>query len=276
MFRKYLWMVILQSCCFASLAHAQPDARKADAKLVCKSALAEKYPLPATLPSEALRRDIPARPLLESPTEIEVVCGVFGRQWRSQRTPSYLVFLETAIFRRASVANAAPVRKGLRSALYRQDVDGQYRLVAKSAEPFELRGEKKVDDLDLAPYRLTENEYAFGVLTLEDYDGCEGSYCYGTRSFLEIFRVNGKVIRPILSTLLWSEASSTGPVNDDNLTRDTETLGDRNAAVISVLKTRTRGVFDWKKRKRAKSAIFKWNGERYETADEDPVIDYSP
>jgi len=265
---------VLAPCWFASLAHAQSGPPKRAANPACKSGLAETYPLPATLPKEALIRDIPRGPLLQSDTEIEIVCGVFGRQWKSQRTPSHLVFLETSIFRRSASESTQPLATKLRSALYRQDLDGQYRLVAASAQSFALPQGRRLDDLDLAPYRLTGDEYAFGVRTSEDFTGCEGSYCYGSSAFLDVFRVDGKAIRPILSTLLWSEALSTGPVND-NGARDEETLGDRTPARISVLKTRTQGMFDWKKSKGKDAATFKWNGEQYQTEDEDPVIDRS-
>jgi hypothetical protein len=262
-----LSILILAPCWFATLAHAQTDAGKPASSVACESGLAKKYPLPATLPRDALLRDIPMRPLVESRTETEIVCGVFGRQWRAQRTPSYLVFLETGIFRRPVEGDAKPVRHKLRSALYRQDLDGQFRLVAKSAEPFDLPDGRQLDDLDLAPYKLAEGDYAFGVRTSESFP-CEA--CAGNHALLDVFRVDGKAIHPILSTLLWSETLA---IQAHEEVRD----GDSDPARITVLKTRTRGVFDWAKRKQGRSATFKWNGERYEMekGSEDPVTDPS-
>ena len=253
----------------AASAGAQPSASSPG----CESKLAAKYPLPATLPAADLIRDIPGRPLATSATEIEIVCGVFARQWKSQRAPSYLVFLETETFRQ-SAGKPEPVGYHLRAAVYRQEGDGQYRLAARSVAPLALANESQLDDVDLAPYRMTDTDFAFGVRTTAEFDGCEGSYCSGSSGFLQLFRVDGKAIRPILTTLLWSEAHTISPAKDD-FSRDHETLGDTTPAGISVLKTRTAGVFDWKKSKRKKTAIFRWTGERYESTDEDPVIDQS-
>ena len=82
---------------------------------------------------------------------------------------------------------------------------------------------------DLAPYKPTENDYAFGVRTTVEFDGCGDSYCSGSSGFLHVFRVDGKTIRPILSTLLWSEAHTIGAAKDDG-SRDHDTLGDTDPA----------------------------------------------
>ena len=273
-------MLSLSTLAFGSIPTVVVAAQPAPAPqapappLVCDSKLASGYPLPATLPSDALIRDIPARPLVHSATETEIVCGVFSRPWKSQRTPSYLVFLETGTFRRESLASAKAELAGrrLRSAVYRQAGDGQYQLIARSAEPLDLPNGTELDDLDLAPFKMTDTDFAFGVRTTAQFDGCEGSYCHGSSEILQLFRVDGKVIRPILTTLLWSEAETIGPANDDG-SRDHDTLGDKTPARISVLKTRSGGVFDWKKAKGRNTAILKWTGDRYASDDEDPVTD---
>jgi len=273
--RRHAW-ILLSNLAFGSIpmaVGAQPASAPPTqaAPLVCDSKLASKYPLPATLLADALIRDIPSRPLIQSAAQTEIACGVFSRPWKSQRTPSYLVFLETGTFRPES-GKVELAGHRLRSALYRQAQDGQYRLTARSAEPLDLPDGTELDDLDLAPFKMTDTELAFGVRTTAQFDGCQGSYCYGSSEILQLFRVDGKAIRPILTTLLWSEAETTGPANDDG-SRDHETLGDRTPARISVLKTRTGGVFDWKKTKGRNSAILKWTGDRYASNDEDPVVD---
>ena len=243
---SWLWIVTVAALGLSARAHAQSETPQWASQLACESKLAGKYPLPATLPAAALIRDVPLRPLQRAATEAEIACGVFGRQWKSQRTPSYLVFLETETYR-PSEEKPQPVRRQLHSALYRQDTNGQYRLVARSTEPFELR-QKRLDDLDLAPYKLTASDFAFGVRTTMEFDDCEGSYCSGSSGLLDVFRVEGNAIRPILSTLMWSEAHVIGPAKDD-FSRDHETLGDTTPARISVLRTRTGGLLDWKKSK---------------------------
>ena len=232
----------------------------------------EKYPLPAALPSATLARDIPARPLERTPSQVEIVCGLFGREWKSQKTPSYVVFLQTKTFKKAAGEDPRPHHDSVRIGLYRQEPDGQYRLAARTAGPFQVPGD--ADDVDLAPYKLTDGEYAFGLRTRGEFECHEDSYCNGTSSALEVFRVVGTGIRPILSTLMSSAMHTISAANDDG-TRDHDTIGDDDSAQISVLKTRTKGVYDWKKKKKRDSAVFKWTGERYELQGEDPVNDLS-
>jgi hypothetical protein len=47
-------------------------------------------------------------------------------------------------------------------------------------------------------------------------------------------------------------------------------------AEIPVLPTRTGGVFDWKKRQRKRSAVFKWTGKASVLQVKDPVEDVNP
>lgn len=269
-----LWMVmaLAGSGGLPGRAQAEPQPKQWASNLTCESKLAGTYPLPATLPADTLIRDVPLQPLLRSGAEVEIVCGVFGRPWRSQRTPSYLVFLETETYR-SSAGQAEPLRRQLHMALYRQGTDGQYRPVARGSEPFQLR-KRQLVDLDLAPYKLTAGEYAFGVRTTIEFDDCEGSYCSGSSGLLDVFRIDRQAIRPILSTLLWSESHVIGPAKED-FSRDHETLGDTTPARISVARTVTDGILDWRKSKGKKTALLKWRGDRYELDDEDPVIDRS-
>ena len=94
---------------------------------------------------------------------------------------------------------------------------------------------------------------------------------WGDNEYLQAFSVQGKVIRTILpSTLVKSSHERNGEMLGEG-TFEKVFAGDESAAIISVLKSRTRGVFDWKIRLRRASLVMKWTGDAYESLS--PVVD---
>jgi len=79
------------------------------------------------------------------------------------------------------------------------------------------------------------------------------------------------LLAAILSLLMrsWSEMGTT--LEDGTAGLDAH--GNETTATISVLGTRTRGVFDWKLNLHGKSARLRWNGNRYRLVGEDLVED---
>jgi hypothetical protein len=134
--------------------------------------------------------------------------------------------------------------------------DAAFSVVARTLQP--LRHETTLDAFDFADYRLNEYETAFGLRSFLYTTYIGGG---GMDEFLELFRVKDGVIRPILRTLIGSSNVVKG-----------EERGDPKGAVIQVLATKTKGMFDLKKSVRGgRSAIFRWNGRVYETHDPEPV-----
>jgi hypothetical protein len=146
--------------------------------------------------------------------------------------------------------------------LYRQEPGGGYRLLAKTTEPVDLDYDERLDALDLAAYRLTPTELAFGVRVSRNIMVAGG---VGTNVTLNLYRVSDNDLTPILSTLMLSTLMAPGLVDSDQ--------GDEVAAEISVLPTRTGGHFDWKKRQGKRSAVLRWTGAGYKLRGKDPVPD---
>lgn len=245
----------------------------------CQNAeLAAHNPLPANLTKEGVLRDLLDGPLVFTALERERVCTVVARQWKVQKAPTFVVFVETEVEKRQQNdeddGNIVTTRK-LRMGVYRQDDGGKVQLVAKSADgsAYEFRHSEEVKSLDFAAYKLTPSEYAFGVRIDQFFGGAGGSS--GSQEILVLYRVEGTRIRAILNTLMWSDADNAGNWNEDGTREHTEN-GDQVSAELAVSKTRTRGFFDLKKRKDGKAAVFKWNGESYALHGHDPVEDVNP
>ena len=226
-------------------------------------------PLPAGLSRETVLRDLLEKPLERTEVKLDKVCSVQGKAWKSQKQPSALVFLETALFDGIENGRIEQVDHRLRIGLYRQGPGGTLQLVAKTSEPISLEVEAKLTSLDLAPYKLTPTEYAFGVRTRTHHLCVGGS---GDNDYLQVFRVQGAAIRSILSPILMQSALDCGGSYADDGTTIRHEDGDRwTEAQISVLKTRTRGIFDWKIKFGRHHRVLKWDGESYEGSS--PVDD---
>jgi tetratricopeptide (TPR) repeat protein len=113
------------------------------------------------------------------------------------------------------------------------------RKLASGAEPFVLGRDDTLAGFDLAAYRLTAKEYAFGVRISRNRGYGGGT---ATLENLIVFRVNGKAIEEILRTVMSYEADLAGNWNEDG-TRDRE--GSSGKTVLLVRQHKTHGYFDW-------------------------------
>ena len=240
----------------------------------CRQDDLSKDALPATLSKDKVIHEVLGRPLIASQTEHEFTCNVLGKQWKSQKQPTLLVFLETWLYKKGDGGGREAGPHQLRIGMYQQDPGGSYRLAAKSSQPTDFAEAEKLGFLDFAPYKLTPTEYAFGVRWRRQFwyvgDG------FGQQESLVLYRVQGDAIHPILTTLMQSESErAVGEPLEDG-TRDRVSRGGDATAEISVSKTRTRSFFDLKKTYAGRWAVFKWNGTAYELRRRDPVEDANP
>jgi hypothetical protein len=196
--------------------------------------------------------------------DLHPVTPTAGASGIPDRTNLYLVPFETIV--RTSQEQREVSRK-LALAMVRVSGAGScFDLIAKTAAPLEratiepptIDGGLRLDHFDFAPYRLNEQETAFGLRSYFYTMYIGGS---GHDEVLELFRVKDGMIEPVLWT--WMASS--------NLVKG-EQRGDPKGAVIRVLPTKTKGMFDLKKSARGgRSAIYRWNGQRYETHDPEPM-----
>jgi hypothetical protein len=226
-------------------------------------------PLPGALSREAVLRDLVEKPLARTDVKLDKVCSVQGKVWKSQKQPSVLAFVETALFDGIENGRIEQVDHHLRIGLYRQGPGGTLQLVAKTAQPVSLEVEAKLTSPDLAPYKLTPTEYAFGVRTRTHHLCIGGS---GDNDYLEAFRVQGAVIRSILGPILMQSALDCGGSYHDDGTTIRREDGDRwSEAQISVARSKTGGIFDWKIKFGRHHDVLKWDGQSYQGSS--PVDD---
>jgi hypothetical protein len=171
----------------------------------------------------------------------------------------YLVAFETIVHKTHYEGTMEEASRKLALALVRVSGDGDsWQAIAKTAEPLERKAELVLDRFDFAPYRLNEHETAFGLRSYFNTTYIGGG---GHDQILELFRLRDDTIEPVLWTLIGSSNFVKG-----------EQRGDPKGAVIRVLPEKTNGKFDLKKSVRGGgSQIFRWNGQRYETHDPEPV-----
>jgi len=227
------------------------------------STMAEN-PLPPGISRETLIRDLWKRPIIPSDSEVEIGCSFYAGQWESQNVPTFLVFFETAVYYRHQSIES---KRMLRIGMYRQGSDSTLALVAE-AEPIEFEDQEQIQNLDFAPYRLSEREFAFGIRWYRNIPYAGGG---GSSESLTLFRVEDSVISPILQTLMSSSSMTAGEWYEDGSREHFD--NDGGTAIISVSKSKTGGFFDLNKVSDDKSAVFKWNGEQYELQGEDPVTE---
>jgi hypothetical protein len=218
--------------------------------------------LPAELPKQVVLRDLMEKPLARTRKELEMVCSVEARAWKSQRPLTFVVVVAIAPFRSADESVIEEGEHQLRLGVYRQQPDGRLQLVARTAQPAPLGEDESFSSLDLAPYKLTATEYAFGVRSLRHFIWPGGG---GDNEYLQVFRVQGNAIRPILSTLMKSAYERNGEMIEPGMWEKVSD-GDEQGAEISVLKTRTRGIFNWKIKAGRSSTVIRWQGDSYESA----------
>jgi hypothetical protein len=249
-------------------AHAEPEAEWYPRTTCIAPFTPAESEFSATLLKETVLRDLIERPLTRSAKELEKVCAVLGKAWRAQKQPTFIAIIETGRFHINADMDIVEDQNRLRIGMYQQGADGHYRLVAKTSEPVALGEGEAVSSLDFARYQMTPTTYAFGVRSLRHFILPGGG---GDNKYLQAFGVQGKTIRTILSsTLIKSSHERNGEMVGEGMF-DKVFAGDEAGATISVLKSRTDGVFDWKIQLGRVSRVMKWTGDDYESLS--PVED---
>lgn len=133
----------------------------------------------------------------------------------------------------------------------------------------DLPPERRLDELDLAPYRLARDKLALGVRTRLSIPYAGGG---ADNEYLSLLLPDGKQLQEVWSTLMSSSMMSNAGWNDDG-SREKISRGIPGEATITVLKTQTRGLRDLRKTLVGHSAIYRWDGTRYQTDGDDPVED---
>ena len=149
---------------------------------------------------------------------------------------------------------------------------GHYRPVARSSEPLELGDAEQLDDIDLGLYKLTGSDYGFGVRTTEERRECDGAFCLGLERLAGRLPGgwNGHPSHPVHAVVERSACHGNRPITTCPPPPD---VGRHHPRPDSRSTTRTGGMFDWKKSKGKKTALFKWNGKRYELQGKNPLTD---
>jgi hypothetical protein len=127
--------------------------------------------------------------------------------------------------------------------------------------------DRRLRDLDLAPYRLAPGVLALGVRTEVHFAYGGGG---GRDEYLTLCVPEGEQLRVVLTTLLSSWKDVGGGWNADG-SRDREESGDERPATISVLPGTSHGLHDLRKTAGRRSAVYRWSGDAYAPSGRDPV-----
>lgn len=141
--------------------------------------------------------------------------------------------------------------------------DNPATVIAKTSAPISFEDKFHFNKLDLAPYKLDETNYAFGLrrCVVNQGTGYINSY-----EALDLFRVANEDIERIFST-----AVSYGHFGIRSEREDYS-----RATTISIAPEKTNGYFNLiKKFSTAKPVVFKWDGKSYQTTDKDPFSKFA-
>ena len=183
-----------------------------------------------------------------------------GRLW-PRREKTYLVTAVDASSLDASTVDVQP-----RFHVVAFDLAGPSVRRLANDGPFLLDKDEQLQDFDFAAYRLTTNEFAFGLRYKRQRGYAAG---FATLEGIAFFRLHDGSIDEILRTSTSYEADLAGEWNDDG-TRNRDYHD--GSAVIIVQNHKTRGHFDWVKRVIGRGAVtFVWDGESYTMNGPEPL-----
>jgi hypothetical protein len=198
---------------------------------------------------------------------LEVPWLLFVKPWRASPGLNVAV-LETVTYLKEKNERAAEeVKTTLYVAVFAGGTAGA-KAEVKARGQADSMAERHVTDLDLAPYRLARDKLAFGVRSRMSWPLVGGG---GDNEYLMLFLPDGQEVKKVWATLMHSWRMYNDGYFDDGSSNKAEE-GHEGTAIISVLKTATRGLRDlsksgWSKR----PAVYRWNGTSYVTKDKDSV-----
>jgi hypothetical protein len=220
--------------------------------------------LPASVKREELIRVL--RPELSTstgPNQLEEVVGIGIKPWK-YFSDAQIVVLETEVREKNTHGGSSSLYRNLSIAAIKLLPDSStFTILAKTKEPIRLTNGYQFNKYDLAPYRLSESEYGFGLrrCVINVGTGAIDSF-----ESLDLFRLSGLEIERVLST----------PVYYEVLVHRGRGKGEKERATINVTPVKTKGYFDLIKRAGArKPAVFNWDGKIYKTEAKDPFRSFS-
>ncbi len=219
--------------------------------------------LPPWISQQDVVKKLHPSPILDSDESFERICGILAHELSSQpgNTAVFLVYQQYSKNRSGGyMSSDLQVEVGIVSQ------DEKPRWIASTSEPIQLK-DAKISALDAASYQVTPKTTAFGIRWQQSFGYAGGG---GANQYLDLFIVDREVVKPVMSTLIWSSSLTAGEWHKDG-TRDHWEHGSTTPAKLSVLKTKTGGYFDLLKKRGKRQAILKWDGEQYVLKGKDPV-----
>jgi hypothetical protein len=134
----------------------------------------------------------------------------------------------------------------------------------KARTSIRLANGERLEELDLAVYRITKKDVAVGVRTTQTFD--QNPW---TNKLLSLFIMDGPRLRRVWSTTLSHSARSSVWADDDS--RQFYTQGCDEPATIEVLKSSSHGFFTLMKAQEGRTVFYEWDGRKYKPDGEDPV-----
>ena len=221
--------------------------------------------LPTGLKKEELIKSLHPAPLLPNKADAtgkypegEVLVGVGAKPWK-YLPDTRIVILETKKYVLNEVGGVNEKDHALSLAVIKQTPNSStFTVIAKTSEPIKFEKEFHFNRFDLAAYKLNETDYAFGLrrCVVNFGTGYIDSY-----EALDLFRLSDENIEQIFSAAVWRGHFGIRDEREDF----------SRSAIISVAPEKTNGYFNLIKRfGKAKPAVFKWDGKKYQTTNKDP------
>ena len=190
--------------------------------------------------------------------QMEVVVGIGAKPWR-YLSDAQIVVLETDVRAKNNFGGTDSLYRNLSIAIITTSPSSStFTIVAKTKDPFRLKEGSQFNKYDLAPYRLSEAEYGFG---LRECVISTGTGFIESFESLNLFKLSDSNIARVLSTPIYYENA---PLRGGG-------EGVKEIATISISSMKTNGYFNLiKNAGKNKSAVFYWDGKVYKTEDKDP------
>ena len=229
---------------------------------VAGESMAKESRVPAEYDRDAILKLLLPEPLPISDTKVELAETLFVKPWKAMPGLS-VAALHTETRKKGEFSDGATT---FYVAVFSGGTAGA-KPELKARGTFASAPGRRLQDLDLAAYRLAPNTLAFGVRTWVNWMMPGGG---ATNSYLWLFTLDGANLRRVWSTLLHSWKMYNRSMDEDGVP-DKGVEGDTIAAVIAVQKSATRGFFDLRKSANKRSAVYRWDGTRYVRKGADPV-----
>jgi hypothetical protein len=275
---KHIYLIVFLLIVASSLAIGQTKSRRS-AKPADRSSMVGCHGLPweakpsqwdigQVLPADIKREELikvlrPEAGMSAGSNRTEEVVGIGVKPWKYSSNAQIAV-LETDVREKNPSGGSSSLYRNLSIAVIKLIPDSSaFTIIAKTKEPIRMINGYQFNNYDLAPYKLSETEYGFGLrrCVINVGTGAIDSF-----ESLDLFRLSGSEVKRVLST----------PVYYEVIVHRGRGKGEKETATISVSAVKTNGYFDLIKRAGSlKPAVFKWDGKSYQTEAKDPFQSFS-